>query len=285
MDYPFYVNNFDRVSDHRINYPSVAKIFKQPMAFWYGERNGKPMDKIDKSLTRLFRRAEGTLPIFVIYNMPNRDMGHYSKGGADSKETYLDFITAFAKGIGDRNPIVVFEPDALPHSTHMELVDAMSRWHLMSRALTVLTENCNALVYVDIGHSNWLDPETAGKTLERVTNNKVRGFSVNVSNFRTTEESLAWAEQVAEHTRNKHFVIDTSRNGNGPYGNEWCNPPGRALGITPTTNTGHPLCDAYLWIKVPGESDGRKNNGPRAGRFWPSYAEELVANTPSLVQA
>ena len=41
MDYPFYVNNFDRVQDHRIKHPSVGRIFEQPMAFWYGERNGK----------------------------------------------------------------------------------------------------------------------------------------------------------------------------------------------------------------------------------------------------
>ena len=278
MDYPFYVNDFDRVRDHRITYPNVAKIFEQPMAFWYGERNGRPMDKIDKSLARLFKRAGDKLPIFVIYNLPNRDMGHYSKGGSNTSETYLEFISTFAKGIGTCSPIVIFEPDALPHSREMNALDAMARWHLMARALTILTENSNALVYVDIGHSNWLDPETAGKTLELVTNDKVRGFSVNVSNFRTTEESLSWAERVSEYTRNKHFVIDTSRNGNGPYGNEWCNPPGRALGHLPTTQTGHPLCDAYLWIKVPGESDGRKNNGPRAGRFWPVYAEQLIAN-------
>ncbi len=279
MDYPFYVNDFDRVRDHRVNYPNVAKIFEQPMAFWYGERNGKPMDKIDKSLNRLFRRAGNQLPIFVIYNLPNRDMGHYSKGGSNSHDTYLEFITAFAKGIGNRSPIVIYEPDALPHSREMSSSDATARWNLMSQALTILTETCDAIVYVDIGHSNWLDPETAGKTLELVTNSKVRGFSVNVSNFRTTSESMKWAERVGEYTRNPYFVIDTSRNGNGPFGNEWCNPPGRALGNLPTTQTGHPLCDAFLWIKVPGESDGRKNNGPRAGRFWPVYAEQLISNS------
>ena len=32
-------------------------------------------------------------------------------------------------------------------------------------------------------------------------------------------------------------------------------------------------------IKIPGESDGKANGGPRAGRFWPEYASELVENT------
>ena len=279
MDYPFYVNNFDRVRDHALKYPLVKKIFEYPVAFWYGQRNGKPVKHLEKSLARLFRRTLPALPVFVLYNLPNRDMGHYSKGGAGSAASYLEFIESFALGVGALAPIVIFEPDALPHSTQMEPADALWRKNLMREALTVLTSKTNATVYVDIGHSNWLSPEEAGKLLNSVCVPGVRGFSVNVSNFRSTHESITWAERVGEYTSYNHFVVDTSRNGNGPYGNEWCNPPGRAIGLPPTTDTDHLLCDAYLWIKIPGESDGRKNNGPRAGRFWPVYAEQLVLNT------
>jgi endoglucanase len=82
----------------------------------------------------------------------------------------------------------------------------------------------------------------------------------------------------------KHFVIDTSRNGNGPYtqgdpAQRWCNPPGRALGETPTTKTADPLVDAYLWIKRPGESDGTCKGGPKAGEWWASYALALAENS------
>jgi endoglucanase len=230
-------------------------------------------------LARLFRRTLPALPVFVLYNLPNRDMGQYSKGGAGSADSYLEFVSSFALGVGQLSPIVIFEPDALPHSTEMDPKDAQWRYDLMRSALTILTKQTNALVYVDIGHSNWLSAEDAGRLLNSVCVPGVRGFSVNVSNFRTTQESVSWAERVGEYTQYNHYVVDTSRNGNGPYGNEWCNPPGRAIGETPTTNTGHPLCDAYLWIKIPGESDGTKNNGPRAGRFWPVYAEQLVLNT------
>ena len=72
------------------------------------------------------------------------------------------------------------------------------------------------------------------------------------------------------------FVIDTSRNGTGPldtsqyaaapyvqpeavvstlHNGSWCNPPGAGLGLRPAT-TSVPLVDAYLWVKIPGESDG-----------------------------
>jgi endoglucanase len=102
-----------------------------------------------------------------------------------------------------------------------------------------------------------------------------------------------------------HFVIDTSRNGQGrwippaiPPGSfgtdpqDWCNPPDRGLGVRPTAATGVPLLDAYLWIKIPGESDGQCNRwdppgspdpvrglmDPPAGQWFRDMALELVHN-------
>ncbi|MFI1839917.1 glycoside hydrolase family 6 protein [Streptomyces olivaceoviridis] len=99
----------------------------------------------------------------------------------------------------------------------------------------------------------------------------------------------------------RHFVIDTSRNGLGAWTPEpgkytgdpevWCNAPGRGLGPRPTADTGVPLVDAYLWIKIPGESDGSCtcNTGgtidpeygvvdPPAGTWWPDQAHALARN-------
>lgn len=96
-----------------------------------------------------------------------------------------------------------------------------------------------------------------------------------------------------------HFVIDTSRNGQGywtpmdPYPDpqDWCNPPDRGVGLRPTANTGVPLADAYLWVKIPGESDGECTRGlgptgtvdpewdivdPAAGDWFPPMALELA---------
>ena len=278
LNYPFWVNDFDRVKDHKQTYPA-SKIFEHPVSFWYGERNGKEMEKIDYSLQRLLRRTYPQLPVLVVYNMPNRDIGQYSKGGAKTRESYLNFLKSFADGIGKNKPILIYEPDSLVHTTEMSKEDSEARLSLMKEGLQVLTNNCNALIYIDIGHSNWLSPVDASKLLNKVTNNKVRGFAVNVSNYRSNTESMKWSLELCEHRPNDFFVIDTSRNGNGPHGNDWCNPPGRALGTPPTCDTGEEKCDAFLWIKIPGESDGKANKGPRAGRFWGEMAEELVRNT------
>jgi len=99
------------------------------------------------------------------------------------------------------------------------------------------------------------------------------------SDFRTWSLTTKWyAEHLAGAVAKTHFVIDTSRNGNGPdsmrqyatvpYGQpadvvsalaagNWCNPPDAGLGLPPTARTGVPLLDAYLWVKTPGQSDGQ----------------------------
>jgi len=278
LNYPFWVNNFDRVKDHKIQYPLASKIFEHPVSFWYGERNGKTIEKLSASLTRLFTRTAPQLPVLVVYNLPNRDMGHYSKGGATSWSSYMRFLEDFTDGLGSNEVIIIYEPDALPHSTLMSDFEAEWRIKIMKRGLETLTRS-NAHVYIDIGHSNWLSPKEANELLDKVSNDKVRGFAVNVSNYRSTQESLEWGSKVCEHRPNDHFIVDTSRNGNGPHGNEWCNPPGRSLGLPPTCDTGNEKCDAFLWIKIPGESDGKANKGPKAGKFWGEMAEELVTNT------
>ncbi len=278
MNYPFWVFDWNRVRDYQEKYPLSKEIFKQPLSLWYGNRSAKPIKNLHKSLRRLFKRSGSNMPVLVIYNMPNRDIGQYSKGGAKTKDEYLQFIRDFADGIGDNKPIVIYEPDAIPHSTMLSKKEANIRLQLMRDAVDILTRT-EAYVYIDVGHSNWLTPEEVNNYLNKVANPLVKGFSVNVSNYRTTIESAKWANKICELRPNDNYVIDTSRNGNGPHGNEWCNPPGRALGEPPTCDTGLEKCDAFLWIKIPGESDGKANGGPRAGRMWGEMAEELVRNT------
>lgn len=278
MTYPLWIQNYNRISNYQDTYPLALEIFKHPLSHWYADNPKKPHKYLENAIKRLLKRAEPSLPVFVIYNIPNRDIGQYSKGGAKTKDTYLDFIDRFAKGIGDKSPIIIYEPDALPHSTLLSEEEQEWRLDLMKEALEHLTENCNGLVYIDVGHSNWLQPKQASKLLTLISNDKIKGFSVNVCNYRNTDECIEWADQICKWRKNDTYIIDTSRNGNGPSEDEWCNPKGRGLGYAPTTITHSDKCDAYLWIKIPGESDGKCNGGPKAGKFWGEQAEELVKN-------
>jgi len=124
---------------------------------------------------------------------------------------------------------------------------------------------------------------------------------VDPNDISTWHYSDDWyAANLGHASATTHFVIDTSRNGQGPWtpaphppgdAQDWCNPPGRGLGHVPTANTGVPLLDAYLWVKIPGQSDGqcyRWTTGPNdpvrgmadppAGQWFPEMALELAQN-------
>jgi endoglucanase len=133
-------------------------------------------------------------------------------------------------------------------------------------------------VYVDCGHARWLAPDVAAELLDAVG---ARRFALNVSNYVELNESVAYGERIVLSLGpTSSFVIDVGRCGNGAApDNEWCNPRGRALGPSPTTLSGTGSCDALLWVKPPGESDGESGGGaPPAGVYWPELALELARN-------
>jgi endoglucanase len=219
------------------------------------------------------------------------------------------------------------------------LVD--ERFREINAALDRLGRNPHTAVYIDAGHSAWqqVNDYDAGygvpreqlgmvSRLLRGGIHKADGFFLNVSNYRTDADLVDYGTRVSkciafrqrtgaaactdadiasvpdDPRKLTHFVLDTSRNGQGPWvppaglypdPQDWCNPPGRGLGARPTTRTGNGLVDAFLWVKRPGESDGSCTRGlpgpedpvygivdPPAGAWWADYALGLAqrANPP-----
>lgn len=313
-------------------------------------------------------RAAGAVPVIVAYNLPQRDCGSYSAGGARTTEDYVAWVTAMARGIGRDPAIVVLEPDGLgliPWFTSVSgdagscrpsgvdpATAASDRFRALNRAVDLLDLQRTS-VYLDGTHSGWLGVGDAADRLVRAGVTRADGVFLNVSNFETTGRQVRYGRWVSQcvdlvtragasavscpsqywpadpgdvstwsrtddafaaayastgltpdPSRMPHVVVDTSRNGLGPWTpsqaftdpETWCNPPGRGLGQRPTTTTGDPWVDAFLWVKVPGESDGRCHRGtagpqdpargvvdPEAGGWFPDLARELVANaSPAL---
>jgi endoglucanase len=209
------------------------------------------------------------------------------------------------------------------------------RFREIDYAITTLQRLPRTGVYVDSGHSDWqpLNDYDAGYGEPRAQLGmagrllkggiaKADGFALNVSNYRGTDELVSYGTRLSKCLRFRqetgaascsdtdlagvpndprkltHFVLDTSRNGQGPWtppagqytdAQVWCNPPGRGLGARPSTRPGDPLVDAFLWVKRPGESDGQCTRGtagpedpeygvvdPAAGAWWGDYALGLA---------
>jgi endoglucanase len=211
--------------------------------------------------------------VLVVYGIPGRDCGAYSSGGASAADTYLAWVTQIADGLVG-SPWVVLEPDAL---AQLGDCDGQGDRAGMLREAARILDEAGAQVYLDAGHAAWLSADEAARRLQEVGTDHLAGFALNVSNDRSTAESRTYGDQISTATGGLHYVIDTSRNGNGGTG-EWCNAPGRALGDVPTLVRDGTALDALLWVKRPGESDGTCNGGPAAGAWWPEAARTLVAN-------
>jgi len=259
----------------------MGKLAEYGGADWIGEWTPYVERWVDKRITLLGKT--GALPYFVAYKIPKRDCGQYSAGGAAKGEDYRTWIQEFARGIGARKAVVILEPDGLPLMKKcLSEADQKERIELIRFAVHTFTQLPRTWVYIDAGHPGWIDPPEISKRLKAAGIEEADGFSLNVSNYKATDECLTYGKKLSALLGGKHFVIDTSRNGNGgpdaPPDSEasWCNPDGRAIGHPPTAETGEPLCDAFLWIKKPGESDGTCNGGPKAGEFWEARALDLA---------
>jgi endoglucanase len=259
-----------------------SAIASKPGARWFGNWSGD----ITTAVSSFVGAADASdkLPVLVAYNIPGRDCGSHSGGGAGSPEAYRTWIAAFAAGIGNRPAIVIIEPDAvaqldcLPNDTERQL-----RLSLLRYATEQFRDHTpNTWAYLDGGNARWIAADTMAQRLESAGARNVRGFAVNVSNFYITSESVSYASAVNNSLSNRYgytrsFVVDTSRNGNGSNG-EWCNPAGRKLGTPSQTGGGAEL---LLWVKVPGDSDGQCGIAPGvpAGQFSPDLAIRLINGT------
>jgi endoglucanase len=357
----------------------IRAMANKSHAVWF--TGGTPAE-VQRKVNETVNAAGGqhSVPVLVAYDVPFRDCGQFSAGGALNTADYLAWIDGFARGIGSSKAVVLLEPDGLgiiPYNTDINgnaewCQPALSgtgltpqaanhaRYEQISGAVVRLEKQPNVSVYLDGTHSAWLGVGDIAQRLAKAGVASAQGFFLNVSNYQFTQNSVqygtwisdciasgnyagcpnqywnggpdgtaiarllgawngvalsnygVWSDTMSDPALNTsginarfstpgttHFVIDTSRNGLGPWrptasypdAQDWCNPPGRGLGVRPTADTGNALVDAYLWVKVPGESDGSCNRGvsgstidpewggitdPAAGEWFPQQALQLA---------
>jgi endoglucanase len=252
----------------------MERISREPIATWL-TADTTHVRGVVTALTADASRHKAAA-VIVAYAIPGRNCG---EGVEASARTYRRWIGEIAAGIGRRETIVILEPDAIP----FVVAGCPISLRLMAQAVRELTEAGGARVYIDAGNPSWvMHVGKLAAPLRAADIRQAAGFSLNVSNFQTNAANIAYGEELSRLLGDAHFVIDTSRNGNGPElsptgATVVCNPTGRALGRAPTTSTGVRGLDAYLWVKPPGDSDGSCGASQPSG-WWPQYALELAAN-------
>lgn len=233
------VKNGDSLSVNYYGEPSAFWIFNDTQALSY--------------LHRLFTvpANDGAYYLTVQYLIPDRDRGGYSRGGAMDAANYRAVVHRIAKIIEKKPVIMIIEPD--------ELCFDNPDYELLRFAVKVYRQKCrNIKIFIDAGNPGWLGPDRAAGRLKKAGIQMADGFSVNVSSFYPTQTCIQYGNSITGYLPGKKYIIDTSRNGGrSPKYPDIFDPEGIKTGASPTFHTENPNCWAFLWIKPPGESDGR----------------------------
>ena len=271
-------------ASHARESAALSKIAGQPWAEWYGDWLADPGAMFASASARGTRR---TMPPRSSRSTTFRiaTAGPRSRPAARrAPPHYRAWIQNMAAAIGSYPTIVVLEPDGIMGAPCLGGLENQ-RLQLLSFAAKTLSALPHTSVYIDAGRSGALPANQATSLLRRAGVGYTRGFALDTTGYATTANELRYGDQIGRALGNKHFIVNTSRNGNGTLplsqatqGKQelWCNTPNRALGAAPTTNTHNRLADAFEWILHPGYSDGLCQGGGPAGSWWLPYAIGLA---------
>jgi hypothetical protein len=261
----------------------LEKIANQPQTFRFSEymEGGGPgaiYDEVQKVLCGYMQADPGSIPVIETYFL-------YQAGYCESigtilahRPTFERQVSEMAEGIGRRPAVMLVELDAIGSSSCMARTGALRYWEGDIRyELDKLSALPHTVVYVEGGYSDANNPAYTARALNAVGIHRIRGFFTNDTHENWAINEIRWANKVARLVGGTHFIVNTADSGRGPKLNpdpvhqgieDLCNPPNRGAGPRPTTDTGFPNVDAFLWVHVPGESSGHCNGGTASGTFF-----------------
>jgi cellulose 1,4-beta-cellobiosidase len=252
-----------------------------------------------------------------------------AKGEARYQHEFIDAIAGAFRAHPDQRIVAILEPDSLSNlvtNTSIPRCAAVAGIYKRGIAYAIAKlAQPNVFVYLEAAHAGWLGwPKNLVRSVPLYKEvlemaggaERVRGFALNVSNYDPVkvskptprdpavraEDELGYVDDLTRALRkvgitNKTFVIDTGRNGREYIRSDpgsWCNVRGAGLGERPRAAPA-PSVDAYLFLKVPGESDGTSDRkarrfdemcasddaapgAPQAGLMFDSYLIDLLKN-------
>ncbi|TYB58671.1 glycoside hydrolase family 6 protein [Nonomuraea sp. PA05] len=301
--------------------PSDASLMRELARIPHAIRLNQPevRSKVETTLTAATQT--GGVPVFLVSYLPGNEC-HPTTTSA--MPAYQEWLTGIARQLGPAKAVIILEPGSLVRVPGTEQCpdqqgSPAQRYQDLRQAVQILKTNPATAVYLDGSQDYWPGTETMAERLIAAGIDKADGFFINTGGFQRTAKSVEYGKTLSaciavrlktgatscpqntevDPATMPHFVVDTSRNGQGSWSppkhyedpQTWCNPPGRGVGDRPTTETGEELVDAYLWISRAGTSNGRCRRGtdgeqdpergvvsPPSGEWWADLALERAKN-------
>jgi len=188
----------------------IAKMVTTPQAVWFSGGTPRQVQQ-DVRRTMLKAGLQHAVPTLVAYNLPYRDCGQYSAGGAAGTTAYEAWIDGLANGIGMQKAIVILEPDGLGLiPNYVSELDGSqnctvsgpeatpaARFEQLNYAVDVLTALPNTAVYLDATHSGWQNVSESAFRLLKVDVEQTDGFYLNASNYQYTSNQVQYGTWVS----------------------------------------------------------------------------------------
>jgi endoglucanase len=183
---------------------AMAKLASWPQAQWFTDGTPAQVAASVRTLVRAAARQK-SVPVLVAYNVPLRDCGLYSSGGAQSDAAYRAWIDGLVSGLGGGWSVVIVEPDGLANLPSDCGPDSDPSGELtegriadLNYAVTRLATNPGTSVYLDAGNTAWRSVGDIAGRLIQAGVARTQGFSLNVSNSWPTSANNHYGRWVAQ---------------------------------------------------------------------------------------
>ncbi len=267
----------------KANAKKILKLAQTPQFRWWGQWEKPIVNKLRGTFGLMDAERQGQVMLIAVFGHDGGGCGpHFTGGGKAADARYRSWVRGVAKGIGNREAVIAFEPDSLGTVECLAKSRQSARLKTLAYGVKVLSKLPRATVYIEAGAPDWDPASLMVRRLKAVGVKRVRGFMLNVTHMDTTKADIRYGLRISKALGGKHFIINTSHNGRGPdykipLHTRWCNPPNAAAGPRPTTHTANKKVDAYMWVERPGFSNGRCRGGPPTGKWWEKRAVQLVS--------
>lgn len=195
------------IAAHPAEAETLRKVADQSTAVWLDSiaKVARLDGFLDDALAQQERLGAPVVPIFVVYDLPNRDCAALASNGelqvaedgvARYQAEYIDAIAAAFRAHPDQRIVAIIEPDSLgniatnlgvPRCAESEAAYRES----VAYAIRELSM-ANTFLYIDAAHAGWLGwPDNTAKIatiFDQVLTaaggaDKIRGFATNVANY------------------------------------------------------------------------------------------------------
>lgn len=185
----------------------LAVVKQQPTALWLDRIAA--VEQVPRWLSDAQAQSKfvgkDTVPVIVVYNLPNRDCSAKASNGELSideggeqryRTEYINAIAGHLAAVPDQKVAIVLEPDSLPNiisNLGVEKCAVSQDVYLNSIAYAISKLSLpNVSIYLDAAHAGWLGWEAnqrrmvdlVAKVLDMAGGpSRIRGFASNVSNY------------------------------------------------------------------------------------------------------